>query len=683
MTRRCLQLLAFLFAISAILPAAARGQSTTYVAQLYGAQETPPNKSSSSGYATLVLSADETSAQVTVTTTGLASGITNTHIYGPAAPGVTAAALFAVPPIPSLVWTFAPTGNLSVQDQLNALKSGNLYVSVNTVSYPNGEIRGQFYPTAPPNPTPPPTAPRPDLPSASDAVRFLEQSTFGPRPADVSSVMTSGLKLFLANQFAAPVSDYQNIAYVQNNPPYRLKLRFFTNALNGQDQLRQRVAFALGQTMVVSTTSTAYSGANTLYALQSYQNVLADDALGNFRQLLYDITTNPAMGAYLNMVNNDKPNPALNTQPNENFARELMQLFTVGVFELNADGTFQLDANNQPIPTYGNDEVKAFARAYTGWTYAPPTGGTTRGHNAQNFSAPMVPYAPNHDETAKTLLNGVVLPANQTPQADLNAALDNIFSHPNVGPFIARRLIQHLVTSNPSPGYVSRVASVFNDNGQGVRGDMKAVVTAILLDGEAGLPAGQAAVTDPYFGHLREPALYIMNLVRGFSGNGDLWGVPDLSAQLGQDVFNSPTVFNFYQPDFQLSAPGETFYGPEAQTLTTNTSLARLNFVNTLLYGKISVPTYPVPPTDPVTGLPTVTSVAIDLTPYSALAANPDALVSALDQLFTHGAMSTAMHNTIVTAVKAIPATGTSYAYQRAQTAAYLVATSVQYQVER
>lgn len=649
------------------------GSPSTYVAALFGGQETPPNNSTASGVATLVLSADEKTATIRVSFSGLTTTETAAHIHGPAGAGVSAAPLFSLPlgQITDLVWTFQPTAGLSVQDQVVALKSGRLYVNVHSASIPGGEIRGQFYLSSGQTDIPSPTDPRPNMPSNADAVRFLEQATFGPTQADISHVQQVGLRGYLMEQFVAPVSSYDDVPYVDPSPLYRLKLRFFENAVRNPDQLRQRVAFALNQILVVSTSTSAISDVNKLDAMKSYEKILMRGAFGNYRKMMGDMTLNPAMGAFLNMVNNDKANAKTNSQPNENYARELLQLFSLGVFKLNLDGTLQLDANGQPLPTYSNDEIKAFARALTGWTYAPLPGATMKAHNPQNFAAPMVAYAPNHDTTAKTLLGGAIVPANQTAQADLDAALDNVFNHPNLGPFLCRRLIQHLVTSNPSPAYIARAAKIFNDNGAGVRGDLRAVISTILLDPEANIN------TYALSGHLRAPVLYLTNVIRALGGTGDLWGVSDRAARMGQDVFNPPTVFSFFQPDFRLiyqTTDGlYTFFGPEAQTLTTNTTLERLNLINTLVYGKISVPTYPVPPSG-------TTSVTLDWSTLDTLARDTTLLINALDQTLMHGAMPSGMRAAIATAVNALP---TNQPHQRAQAAVYLTATAAQYQVQR
>ena len=283
----------------------------------------------------------------------------------------------------------------------------------------------------------------PHILGANVASHFLDQAAFGPDAATLDHVETVGLENYLKEQFAAPISPYPDPA-TTGFGINQVQARFFTNAVHGQDQLRQRVAFALSQIFVVSAIEE-----NTPTQLVPYLGILQNDAFANFRTLMQDVTLGPTMGEYLDMRNNDKADPATDTRANENYARELMQLFTIGLSQLNLDGTLQLDANGNPIPTYDQTTIQNFAKVYTGWTYPIKPGAVQRMHNPPYFIGPMVPFESNHDTTSKTLLNGLVLPAGQTAEKDLEAALDNIFNHPNVGPFIGKQLIQHLVSSNP------------------------------------------------------------------------------------------------------------------------------------------------------------------------------------------------------------------------------------------
>ncbi len=517
-----------------------------------------------------------------------------------------------------------------------------------------------------PTPTPTPTP----LPLIGDVVRCLEQSTFGPSPALIAHVRQVGFEAFLDEQFSQPASSYPTMQLYpttrdtatcpdnstcsrDNYSMYLVQNRFFTNALYGPDQLRQRVAFALHQIFVVSSTDIFMPAWMT-----PYLQTLDRNAFGNYRQLLHEITLNPAMGNYLDMAGNTR------TNPNENYAREVLQLFSVGTVRLNVDGTPQLDEGGQPIPAYTQDTINNFARVFTGWNRA-----AAPGPGISNYIDPMIANQSQHDTGAKTLLRGQVIPGGQTARQDLDAALDNIFNDPNVGPFIGRQLIQHLVTSNPSPAYVGRAAAVFNDNGFGVRGDLKAVVQAILLDEDA---RGDLK-TGTNYGRLRHPLQLITNLLRAFnprsadgSGLSDGYLNPQ-SSSMGMDLFRPPSVFSYFSPSTVVRGTAGV-RGPEFGILTTSTALRRANFVNTMVFSRIN------------TGANTPLGTSIDLTPLQAQAANPTQLVDSLNELLMHNSMSAEMRNSIIGAVTAVPA---SNPLKRARTAVYLVATSSQYQVER
>ena len=493
------------------------------------------------------------------------------------------------------------------------------------------------------------------LVSAAAARRFLEQAAFGPSPSDAAGVQTLGFQGWLNQQFAmAPVSNYSSITGSQGGMPQL----FLTNAVMNPDQLRQRVAFALSQVFVTSIQKLIWNDNMVLY-----QNMLLNDTFTNYRQIMADVTLSPAMGQYLDMANNAMGNPATGTLANENFAREMMQLFTIGTNMLNQDGSLQLDSNNLPIPTYYQPTIGQFARVYTGWTYAPAPGNPVQWNAYISSYGPMVPYAAEHDSGSKTLLNGYVAQAGVTPQQDLNNALDNIFNHPNVGPFVARLLIQHLVKSNPSPAYIYRVAGVFNNNGQGVRGDMKAVISAILLDPEARAndAGGSDQLTD---GHLQEPVLYVAGIFRAFGGtmttqNYFSWDLVNLD----QDIFDSPSVFNYYSETYQ--APGTSLMGGEFQIHTPAAAIWRANMVAGL-FGSWSNPVLNYGP-----------GTNVDVTAFVPLAAMPATLVNALDLTLTHGTMPGTMKTEIVNAVAA----DTDGSVHQVETACYLILTSSYYSV--
>ncbi|HXA57467.1 MAG TPA: DUF1800 family protein [Candidatus Acidoferrum sp.] len=493
--------------------------------------------------------------------------------------------------------------------------------------------------------------------SANVADRFLEQTTFGPTSALIAQVEQTGLQNYLTNQFNMPVTVYADPAASETNLT-PLQQRYFVQLITAPDQLRQRVAFALAQIFVI-----AGDKINTPQGYTPYLNLLENDAFTNYRQIMQDVTLSPAMGHYLDMVNNDKPNTTTGTHADENYARETMQLFSIGLSELNEDGSVQI-SGGAPIPTYTQDTVEAFARAYTGWTYPTMPGATLQKHNPAYWTGPMVAFESNHDETVKQLLtysgvaNSGSLAAGQTAEQDLSGAMDNIFNHPNVPPFVALRLVQHLVTSNPSPAYIQRVADVFKNNGSGVRGDMKAVITAILMDPEArrGDSPATAVAGD---GHLQEPILFMTGLLRAFGATTDGANLAGQGSSMGENALFSPSVFNFYSPFFATTTGHPA---PEFQLLTTATALARANWVNTFAFGSIG------------------TTTTIDFSGYGAQAASPSALLANLNTLMMHGTMSADMQNSILTAMQSVPA-GSTQGVTQAKTAIYLIASSSQYQV--
>jgi uncharacterized protein (DUF1800 family) len=494
------------------------------------------------------------------------------------------------------------------------------------------------------------------LASAAAARRFLEQGAFGPTPTDATLVQTIGMQGWLNQQFNMPqVSNYDTITSTTEGMPQH----FITMAVTNPDQLRQRVAFALSQIYVTSLNKLIFNGDMVLF-----QNMLLADSFSNYRQIMEHVTLSTAMGEYLDMANNAKADPSVGSLANENYARELMQLFTTGTNMLNQDGTSILDKNGLPIPVYSQFTITEFARVYTGWTN-PPLGGAPVGWNAWNNGGNMVPFAAEHDFGSKQLLNGYVSPAGTAQQQDLDNALDNIFNHPNVGPFVGTLLIQHLVKSNPSPVYVSRVAAAFNNNGKGVRGDMKAVITAVLLDPEA-RANDQGGKDMPTDGHLQEPALFVAGMVRAFGGQmNDLNYYGYDLANMNEDLFNSPSVFNYYSPTYVV--PGTALIGGEFQVDTPNSAILRADGVSALVFSQWNSPMESYGP-----------GTAIDLTPFIALAATPSTLVDALDLTLTHGVMPAAMKSQIIAAINADSGNGSLH---EVQTACYLILSSSYYNV--
>jgi uncharacterized protein (DUF1800 family) len=553
--------------------------------------------------------------------------------------------------------------------------------------------------------------------SDADAVRFLEQATWGPTQADITHVKAVGLKAYLNEQFnAAPThvakgSNYPDLVFPLDDQAtgcpstnaadpnynqdacnrdgysmYPVQRTFFSNALYGPDQLRQRVAFALHQILVVS----GGGEINRPSWMTVYLQALDRGAFGNYRTLLEEITLSPAMGEYLDMRLSTR------TNPNENFAREVLQLFSIGTAVLNADGSPQLDSTGAPVASYTQTQVNEFTRVFTGWNFNP----TLLGTGITNWRDPMVPRGgTNHDGGTKTLLQGQVIASCGNNAAcaitDMQAALNNIFNHPNVGPFISKQLIQHLVTSNPSGAYVQRVASAFNNDCNGLyplagctnaRGNMKAVIQAILLDPEA---RGDVK-TDPNYGKLREPAQYINSFLRAFdvksfdktsTSDGVLGGRSsvDFTGTLDQPIFQPPTVFSYYQPGYEV--PGTKILGPAFGILSTSTTLRRANDINTLIYTGVATSLLPIASSP---NRPRGTS--IDIANLETLSANPNdgQVVDTLNRLLFHGTMNPQMRTSIITAMNAIT-TGTSAQInqKRARAAVYLAATSSQYDIQR
>jgi uncharacterized protein (DUF1800 family) len=511
-------------------------------------------------------------------------------------------------------------------------------------------------------PTPPPPL-NPGPITAQDAARFLSQATFGPTDALITQVQRQGFYSFLDDQFAAPISSH--MAFVDatgvNPPSFRETAQaWWTYAVTAPDQLRQRIAFALSELFVVSI-----QGEKALWAqpgaMPTYMDVLVKDAFGNFRQLLQDVTLNPAMGKYLDMLSSDG---ALKTgrHANENYGREIMQLFSIGQSQLNQDGNLILDANGAPIPTYNQDAIAGLAAVFTGWTFAQP--GSRDWPGAPDWRHPMINIASHHATGPKHILNGVTIPADQTADQDLAVALDTIFNHQNVAPFVCKQLIQRLVTSNPSPEYIYRVASIFNDNGQGIRGDLQAVIRAILLDYEA----RGAARTDPSTGHQREPIIRLTNLFRAFNasspdGRFSIWST---KSQFGESPLQSPDVFNFFPPDFaaQGAIADAGLFSPEMFITNETYVITAANYLNTVVRG---------------VG-PSADKITLDLAKEQSLAGDPSQLVAHLNALLMAGTMSSAMRSILVDAVTKIPS---SDSLGRVRVAIYLVVNSPEFVIDK
>ena len=496
------------------------------------------------------------------------------------------------------------------------------------------------------------------------AGRFLEQAAFGPTPSDLAYIHQNttstqdGINVWLANQFAmAPsvIALPASNSNVQSDTLHRLA--------TAPDQLRQKMAWALSQFIVISMNKNIYPDEYV-----PYQAILSNDAFGNFRTLLYDITVSPQMGQYLDLANSNKA--GVGSGANENYAREVMQLFTIGLNMLNIDGSNQLDSHGNPIPTYLQPDVVRVAAAFTGWTYPTPAGAQPQPNNQPNFTPPvMETRQANHDTTAKTFL-GCSLPAGQTVVQDTNGVLDCLFNHPNTGPFVATRLIRNLVTSNPTPGYIQRVATVFNNNGSGVRGDLKAVLTAILTDPEARQDTITLdAANNPYYklngvnvnytpGRLKDPINFIVNFVRAMNGTIPVGTIiPYNFVAMGETVNQPPSVFGYWSPLYHLPL-NPLLFGPEFQIYTPTESVEEANMLQTIIS---------MPNSDP----------SIDLSAFNAVVNNTAALLDLADQRFFYGRMPAALRTALGTAIDA-----NTDNPSRVMTAVYLAALAGQYQTQ-
>lgn len=534
-------------------------------------------------------------------------------------------------------------------------------------------------------------SPNAALTAEQQASRFLAQATFGPTSESIAELRNLGYdyRAWIDREAGKPPTRAVDILVAERNAgrittsDRALNRRARTQVmLTAPDQLRQRVAYAWSQIMVVSDAeSTVQAGGD---GSSSYWDMLARNALGSFRTLLLEVTRHPIMGRYLSHYKNRKANSATGTRPDENYAREVMQLFSIGLYQLNADGSYVTDASGRPVETYTNDNITEFARVFTGFTDAGTSNtGTGAGRTdfpsaTQNYTETMRMWEGQHDTGAKTLLNypgarKASLPAGQSGLQDVSDAIDNLVEHPSTAPFVSRLLIQRLVTSNPTQGYVGRVAAVFVDNGQGVRGDLLAVVKAILLDAEA---RSTARIADPQHGKLREPFLRVTHVLRAFrftnsSANPipyDLGGFTENT--MGQFPLGSPSVFNFYSPDYEPPGPiaDVGLVGPEFQILNAVFAVTLPNTFNTL-----------------ITGANGTGSFRLNLADPESVAGDTGALLDHLDLLLTHGTMSADTRAAIRRALDGITSAmvpnGSSLAQQRARLGLYLTLLSPDYAV--
>ena len=524
--------------------------------------------------------------------------------------------------------------------------------------------------------------------SSSDAAKFLTQATFGASEAAISQVVAqNNLCEWIERQMSLPTS--RTLPFVRANSNGSLRTTrhhiWWQNVMQGEDQLRQRVAFALSQIFVISDRD--YELGNSQYGVSHYYDMLADNAFGSYRQLLENVTLHPTMGIYLGMVRNQKANPSLFIRPDENYAREVLQLFSIGLHRLDQSG--QVVPLNNPVDSYSQSTIENFARIFTGWNFVDSPGvwsttTLTRYDKTRYMVADFNPAPPNsfHDTGSKVLLDGYRLSASNgllnPTLRDLSFALDNIANHPNVPPFFSKLLIQRLTSSNPSPAYVKRVADVFSSNEIGERGDLGAVVKAILLDPEA----REGKALNPNFGKIKEPILQVTQLWRAFNGvrgpdatNGEYRlrakASPQVDEIFGQAVMRSPSVFNFFLPNNPLfPSNSDVLYSPEIQIMTE----ANIASMHNALYSQIYQ--YTNYDQDPF-----AVPVRINIDKAVSLASNPDALLNYLNRLLLAGEMTASMRESIRQHLIDLPDTG-NLDVDRAKDAIFIIVASPRYMVQ-
>jgi uncharacterized protein (DUF1800 family) len=670
--------------------------------------------SAASGTAAILLSSSGTLAAVNVSFSNLSSTQITAHLTI----GASEDYVFNLPPgqVNGAQWNFVPTGPYSVADLVAAIKSGNISVRIDTAKYPTGEVKGTFIISSGSQtfvaPAAPPAVTLTGV-TATDAARFLTQATFGPKKSEIDALTNKSIDTWIRDQMALPYTSHQaavkfdrdtyggsssnwNVTHSHNR-----QSAWFKNALTAPDQLRQRVAFALSQILVISDVS--LSSDNQTEPIAHYYDLLGNGAFGNFRTLLENVTLHPMMGNYLSSLRNSKGDPIAGTAPDENYAREIMQLFTIGLSQLQPDGTLALGSDGLPVPTYNQTTITELAKIFTGWSYFGTTNFRSGGSSDDSLTRPMILFPAYHDDGIKNLSPVLATPisAAQGGVRDLQLTLDALFTHPNTAPFISKQLIQRLVTSNPSPGYVYRVAQRFVNNGSDVRGDLAAVVRAILTDHEARSPDVAA---NPSYGKLKEPLLRLTGLLRSFNASSTsgrflgyqhtVDGVPitgatprpasaaqisqtpyiatrfdNVQTSLAQAAMRAPTVFNFYRPDYVLPGPLATagLVAPEFEITDDNFAInvpnGLRNYVSAAIPTTAGVPS----PAAPYVVIP-------DFTFEQTLVASPAALVDHLNLVLASGSLTSATRTRITTALNALP-TATS-AIDRVRAAVLLVITS-------
>ena len=683
-----------------------------YVAQLRSAPGLP---SGGSGVGAVRRTGNSLSAQVNLTFNGLSAAELAAQIIL-SSNGLSGTVVHSLPldQVALQPWNFAPTNGVSRETILAALDAGNLWARITTTAHPAGELIGPLVQSpgwqtmpVPITPPPAPTAPA----NEADSARFLTQATFGPTDDAIAGMSTNTFAAWIDHQLALPAT--YHLPYVQARRAELMardgsdgwqqprQMAWWQHALAAPDQLRQRMAWALSQIMVVSQFG-ALDGEHEGITL-FYDQLLAG-AFGNYRDLIEEVTLSPMMGVYLSMMRNQKPDPVTGHEPDENYAREIMQLFSIGLTEMHNDGSFRLDPNGMPIPTYTQDDIVGLAHIFTGWSahydeqdppeWSPGNVADREGWFYWGWDSmrPMSFYAERHDTQDRTIVGGQVIPGSTNGVERMRLALDALFNHPNLGPFMARQLIQRFITSNPSPGYIHRVASVFNDNGSGVRGDLAATLRAVLLDYEARAAAPRNSVS---FGKPIEPVMRLTRMLRAylpdapFAANGDprlflefQWSMPEQVPQYAS------SVFNFFQPGYRQ--PGAIaragLFSPEFQIFAETTAIREANLHFGMIHWGMWTP-------EPLTTNSNVT-LTLKIDPLVALLQTPgltpvdaqEALINHLDTRFLFGAMSTTLRNDLRSLFQQLDLVldyRTSYQRLRANTALYLVLNSPEFLVQR
>lgn len=707
--------------------------SALYLAQLR--PDPAARASTASGYATVAISPDGWTARVSVSYSNLSSAQTTANLRL----GAGADYVLQLPAgqVGEAVWTFSPAGRYTTADLIAALQNGTLGLSIATARFPTGELGGTFIRASGTRTFTPPAAPPPLSPNAltaptvTDAARLLTQATFGVTTADVERVRARGVTGWIDDQMALPATSLHTtlLADVSEFPNPRpqpnfaffytdrvnLAAAWWKHAVTAPDQLRQRVAFALSEIFVIGSVAPIDADPQ---GKALYYDHLVNGAFGNFRTLLEQVSLSPMMGYMLSHRANPKADPARGTSPDENFAREIMQLFTIGLVQLQPDGTLLLDAAGQPIPTYNQNTIVETAKVFTGWALAVNPATTTSLFDFQAEVAnwevkrepghpilsPMRHFPAFHDRTEKRVVSlqqvhprdavPTRIPAGQTGPEDLKLLLDTLFNHPNTGPFLCKQLIKRLVTSNPSPAYVYRVAQVFANDGTGTRGNLGAVVRTILTDYEGRSPD---VIDNLGYGKIKEPLIRATALFRALNfraPNGrfmdSYFGDPRNSGSanflpagilvfpnnhFGQEVLHSLTVFNFFTPEYSPPGPlaAAGLVAPEMQITDSLNSLSVPQALNYFLTRDVA--TLPAPPTG------ASPFIVPDFSPLLPNARNPSALADQLSLLFCANQMSPALRALITSTLNGLPAVATDL--ERIQTAIQLAAFSPDGAVQR